>query len=358
MSPDSGVAFLRSLFLLLVCGGGVDEIQADGPHWSYTGSHGQSHWPELFPHCGGLSQSPVNIDTDCVKLDPSLRPVEPQGYSTLSSDDFTLENNGHSVQMSLPSSMSLSQRFTAVQLHLHWGSRGNGAGSEHLINWQASPAELHVVHFNSEKYPNVSVARNQSDGLAVLGILIEVGDEINPAYENIFSHLGYVKYAGQKVLLPSFDVGALLPERLDQFFRYNGSLTTPPCFQSVQWTVFHQKVSLSRSQIEKLQTTLLSSEFGVLPPTPLVDNFRAPQPLNQRVVLVSFPLDVRVVYSIGETIAVIAGILFGALGIIITAHFIIKSIRSKKHEEPKQEVVYKTSNLEEEVVQQLEQQQP
>ncbi|KAK1122132.1 carbonic anhydrase 14-like [Acipenser oxyrinchus oxyrinchus] len=164
--------------------------------------------------------------------------------------------------MSLPSSMSLSQ----------------------------SPAELHVVHFNSEKYPNVSVARNQSDGLAVLGILIEVGAETNPAYEKIFSYLGYVKYAGQKVLLPSFDVGALLPERLDQFFRYNGSLTTPPCFQSVQWTVFHQKVALSRSQIEKLRTTLLSSELGVLPPTPLVDNFRAPQPLNQREVLVSFPL--------------------------------------------------------------------
>ncbi|XP_058862372.1 carbonic anhydrase 12 isoform X2 [Acipenser ruthenus] len=146
MSPDSGVAFLRSLFLLLVCGGGVDEIQADGPHWSYTESHGQSQWPELFPHCGGLSQSPVNIDTDCVKLDPSLRPVEPQGYSTLSSDFFTLENNGHSVQMSLPSSMSLSQRFTAVQLHLHWGSRGNGAGSEHLINWQASLAEMSELY--------------------------------------------------------------------------------------------------------------------------------------------------------------------------------------------------------------------
>ncbi|XP_041094864.1 carbonic anhydrase 14 isoform X2 [Polyodon spathula] len=360
MRADPRVPVLRWLFFHLLSGGGLLQIQAvgDGPHWTHTGSHGQSHWAELFPSCGGLSQSPVNIETGCVKLDPSLHPIEPQGYSSPSSDFFTLENNGHSVEMSLPGSMSLSRRFTAAQLHLHWGSGGNGAGSEHLIDWQASPAELHVVHFNSEKYPNVSVARNQSDGLAVLGILIEVGEETNPAYEKIFNYLGYVKYAGQKVLLPSFDVGALLPERLDRFFRYNGSLTTPPCFQSVQWTVFHQKVSLSRSQIEKLRTTLLSSELGVLPPTPLVDNFRAPQPLNQRVVLVSFPLDARVVYSIGEIFAVIAGILFGALGIILTAHFLIKGIRSKKHREPKQEVIYKACNPEEEVVQQQEQQQP
>ncbi len=33
---------------------------------------------------------------------------------------------------------------------------------------------MHVVHFNSDKYPNISMAVDKSDGLAVLGVLIEV----------------------------------------------------------------------------------------------------------------------------------------------------------------------------------------
>lgn len=34
--------------------------------------------------------------------------------------------------------------------------------------------QMHVVHYNSDKYPNMSTAVDKSDGLAVLGVLIEV----------------------------------------------------------------------------------------------------------------------------------------------------------------------------------------
>lgn len=49
--------------------------------------------------------------------------------------------------------------------------------------------------------------------------------------------------------IPSFSIGALLPPRLDLFYRYNGSLTTPPCYQSVLWTLFQQPVRISRAQV-------------------------------------------------------------------------------------------------------------
>lgn len=35
-------------------------------------------------------------------------------------------------------------------------------------------SQMHVVHFNSDKYSNLSVAVDKSDGLAVLGVLIQV----------------------------------------------------------------------------------------------------------------------------------------------------------------------------------------
>lgn len=35
-------------------------------------------------------------------------------------------------------------------------------------------SQMHVVHFNSDKYQSMSMAVDKSDGLAVLGVLIEV----------------------------------------------------------------------------------------------------------------------------------------------------------------------------------------
>lgn len=114
--------------------------------------------------------------------------------------------------------------------------------------------------------------------------------------------------------MPPFNVRELLPQQLEQFFRYNGSLTTPPCYQSVLWTVFNRRAQISMGQVrgdkvntrfnlrslpmpwgefpssapqlEKLQETLSSTEED--PSEPLVQNYRVPQPLNQRTIFASF----------------------------------------------------------------------
>jgi carbonic anhydrase len=53
----------------------------------------------------------------------------------------------------------------------------------------------------------------------------------------------------QKTSVPPFNMRELLPPQLEQFFRYNGSLTTPPCYQSVLWTVFNLKAQISMEQV-------------------------------------------------------------------------------------------------------------
>ncbi|CAH2283576.1 carbonic anhydrase 12 isoform X2 [Pelobates cultripes] len=68
----------------------------------------------------------------------------------------------------------LPHNFTAVQLHLHWGSSSHPFGSEHQIDSKAFPAEMHIVHYNSDKYADINEAKNKPDGLAVLGIFMEV----------------------------------------------------------------------------------------------------------------------------------------------------------------------------------------
>uniref|UniRef100_A0A8C3T644 Carbonic anhydrase n=1 Tax=Chelydra serpentina TaxID=8475 RepID=A0A8C3T644_CHESE len=249
--------------------------------------HGQAHWSDDYPDCGGQAQSPIDIQTKSVQHDPALPPIEPQGYRGPEDGAFTLLNNGHTVAMSLPPSMilrGLPQTYAAVQLHFHWGSRGQAGGSEHQVNGEAFPAELHIVHYNSESYANVSEAKQQTDGLAVLGILIEVGDVSLWLGRSEFASLTLsppAPPAGQKVSIPPFDVHELLPGQLGHYFRYNGSLTTPPCSQNVLWTVFRQRARISASQVLAAENSL---------PVPLVDNYRAPQLLNQRLVFSSFPV--------------------------------------------------------------------
>ncbi|XP_036431940.1 carbonic anhydrase 3 isoform X3 [Colossoma macropomum] len=147
-----------------------------GGKWTYNGPHGEHHWPKHFPYCGGAFQSPINFQTELQRYDPGLLPIQLQNYNLSSSEQLTLSNNGHSVQLSLSPRMYVSglpHRYSAAQLHFHWGSPNVLAGSEHTVNGKQFAAEMHVVHFNSGKYPNISMALDKSDGLAVLGVFIE-----------------------------------------------------------------------------------------------------------------------------------------------------------------------------------------
>lgn len=47
-----------------------------------------------------------------------------------------------------------------------------------------------------------------------------------------------------------FPIELLLPPNAaTDFYRYRGSLTTPPCYESVQWTVFRQPLTISADQV-------------------------------------------------------------------------------------------------------------
>ncbi|XP_047581983.1 carbonic anhydrase 14 isoform X2 [Lutra lutra] len=295
-----------------------------------VGPHGQDHWSASYPECGSNAQSPINIQTDSVTFDPELRPLQLHGYDQPSTEPLDLHNNGHTVKLSLPSTMyleGLPRKYVAAQLHLHWGKTGSLGGSEHQINSEATAAELHIVHYDSDSYESLSEAAPKPQGLAVLGILIEVGETKNPVYEHILSHLHEIRHKDQKTSVPPFNVGELLPPRRDQFFRYNGSLTTPPCYQSVLWTVFNQRAQISVEQLKELHETLFSTEEE--PSKLLVQNYRAPQPLNQRIVSASF-IQVQSSYTTGEMLSLGVGILVGCLCLLLAVYFIARKIRKKR----------------------------
>lgn len=48
---------------------------------------------------------------------------------------------------------------------------------------------------------------------------------------------------------------------LNGYFRYSGSLTIPPCSESVIWTVFRRKIPISQNQVKLIFITEYVSNF-------------------------------------------------------------------------------------------------
>ncbi|KAE8617148.1 hypothetical protein XENTR_v10008994 [Xenopus tropicalis] len=300
--------------------------------WAYIGTKGEKSWPKNYEFCGGVYQSPIDIHQDILQYDSSLQPVKLNGYNVSPAESFTLSNNGHTVQMSLVPTMQIKIapfHYTASQLHLHWGQRGTQKGSEHCIEGKRFAGEVHLVNYNSDKYSDITTAMKESDGLAVLGILLEVGP-FNPTFEKIISQLHSIGYKDQSVQIAGFNVQELLPKRLDEYYRYEGSLTTPPCYPSVLWTVFRNPVTISEEQLITLETALYSTDRNES--VQMTNNYRQLQPHGDRLVSVSF--------REGVVLTIALACLLGVLVIIAVTCLLIRRKRRSKKSSDSRNIAY------------------
>ncbi|XP_030740048.2 carbonic anhydrase 9 isoform X2 [Globicephala melas] len=310
-----------------------DKKGDDHSHWRYGGA---PPWPQVSPACAGRFQSPVDIRPELTAFCPALRPLELLGFELPPQPELRLRNNGHTVQLSLPPRLEMAlgpgQEYRALQLHLHWGAAGR-PGSEHTVGGHRFPAEIHVVHL-STAFAKADEALGRPGGLAVLAAFLQEGPEENSAYEQLLSHLGEIAEEDSETWVPGLDVSALLPSDLSRYFRYEGSLTTPPCAQGVIWTVFNQTVKLSAKQLHALSDSLWGPDDSRLQL-----NFRATQPLNGRIIEASFPAGVdsspgtvepvhlNSCLAAGDILALVFGLLFAVTSIA----FLVQMRRQQRH---------------------------
>jgi carbonic anhydrase len=221
-----------------------------GAHWGYEGEAGPDHWGQLRPDfkvCElGFEQTPIDL-TGGIKA--ALRGVQPQFQPM----PLTVLNNGHTIQVNCgPGSKTVidGEAFELLQFHFHHPS-------EHLLAGKGFDLELHFVH------------KSAAGQLAVLGVFIRPGAEnaaLAPVWAAMPAEAGEPVEAGSTI-----DPAALLPIARG-FFRYQGSLTTPPCSEGVLWTVFKEPIEASDTQIR---------QFAALFPV----NARPAQPLHRRFLL-------------------------------------------------------------------------
>lgn len=205
----------------------TSETTHAAPHWSYAGHDGPENWGALdteFATCAsGSQQSPIDLK-DARAVVPS--PIEIKWKS------FTphVVNNGHTIRINTgeKGAMVLDDKsYTLLQFHFHYKS-------EHTINGLHYPLEAHFVH-------------KANDGtLGVIGIFFKEGAN-NPTLQKIWDMAPLEKgeIMGKKKIKPK----TLLP-RQRAYYRYAGSLTTPPCSEIVSWAVFAVPLEASKAQIE------------------------------------------------------------------------------------------------------------
>uniref|UniRef100_UPI0037E8C224 carbonic anhydrase 4a n=1 Tax=Semicossyphus pulcher TaxID=241346 RepID=UPI0037E8C224 len=276
MQPLVVSALLASLWTL--CTGAGD--------WCYQSQFSCDHQcnaPEKWDHansvCGESFQSPINVVTRKTLKDERLTPFKFDNYQQIFRG--TIKNNGHSVQVGVPhvstvSGGGLPDMYKAVQFHLHWGNNG-GPGSEHTIDGEQYPMELHIVHMKHH-YIDLTTALSDPEGVAVLGFFYERSKSANRKYDPIITALRSIKNTNGSTSLPSVSLAQLIPaeQNLTSYYRYKGSLTTPGCTEAVVWTLFENPIPLSMDQLKAF------SELKFPDGKPMVGTFRPVQPLNGR----------------------------------------------------------------------------
>ncbi|KAK3606492.1 hypothetical protein CHS0354_041443 [Potamilus streckersoni] len=260
-------------------------------HWGYHGDSGPFYWEQHFKGCAGKSQSPIDIPREDAEYAEHLGFIQFNGYSDLRV--HTLKNNGHSLQVDVSGDSfieggGLEGLYKVSQFHFHWGRRSD-RGSEHTFDGTAFPMEMHIVHYKTE-YGSINEALNKSDGLAVLGFMFKVTPFGSVFFfEKFLKKLADVKYSGESTHTSPMRLADMLPipwQNL-QYFRYNGSLTTPPCNEVAIWTVFTRSIFISELQLQQFRK-LYANEKSSKSFERISDNFRPVQPLNNRRILRNF----------------------------------------------------------------------
>lgn len=231
------------LMLVAGCGGGSSPA-----HWTYEGEDGPEHWAELdasYAACAdGSAQSPVDV------MDPVAATLQDPDLA-YQAGTAEVVDTGHTIQANAAPGSALrldGEEYPLAQAHFH-------APGEHAIEGVRAPVEVHFVH------------KTEDERIAVVGVMLTAGESPNAAWQPFVDALDVEEEDAEEIDL---DWRALLPAG-PATFRYDGSLTTPPCTEGVRWLLMQEPVELGAEQVDAFEAAYSG-------------NNRPEQPLNGRIV--------------------------------------------------------------------------
>jgi len=258
LRPNTGYVFHKN-FVPVTSQGSTEDCSAivEG-NWTYSDTH---CWQNNYPDCGGQMQSPINIideSADVVRKGAHEKDIFLNFVKYHPVTKLFLTYNGHAIQasdkmngithMGLGYFTALGHYYFLRQFHLH-------CPSEHVINGRQHACELHLVHQRQDHWGETAF---ENSDLLVAGIFFDIGDQESPLLRQMFlpeiNHEHHVNsHWNRSVESPIDLMRALGPILQGDYYRYHGSLTTPPCSEVVKWFVFKNSLSMSQEQFDSFK---------------------------------------------------------------------------------------------------------
>ncbi|KAG1713579.1 hypothetical protein DVH05_001366 [Phytophthora capsici] len=266
IGPASRVLLLGAAFLAA--------SQADKSKWGYKETSdeelGPNDWKESYPGCGGTHQSPINIPVRTLSHGDWGLPRAPLKYGG-DCEKFKLKKLEDLYKWELDGdehctvkSINFDEReYGLAQFHMH-------ATSEHALDNYHYDAEIHFVH----------KATDGSGKILVTGVFLNAEKDVE---ENAFIRELWKDLKEEDASFDLQDAGLNYAELLNglvaksHLFNYNGSLTTPPCNEVVDWWVLNNPIPITYDELHQLKKS-----YGDLPSTNDASDNRPTQPLNDR----------------------------------------------------------------------------
>ncbi|XP_006291539.2 alpha carbonic anhydrase 1, chloroplastic [Capsella rubella] len=236
--------------------------ETQGIGFGYRGKNGPKRWGHLNPHftkCAvGKLQSPIDIQRRQTFYNRRLESLHRDYYFT----NATLVDHVCNVAMIFGEGAGDviidNKNYTLVQMHWH-------TPSEHHLHGVQYAAELHMVH------------QAKDGSFAVVASLFKIGAEepfLSQMKEKVVKLKEEISKGNQSAQVEVGEIDTRHIERKTRkYYRYFGSLTTPPCSEDVSWTILGKVRSMSKEQVELLRSPLDTS---------FKNNSRPCQPLNGR----------------------------------------------------------------------------
>ena len=203
--------------------------------FEYTGDKGPGFWGEISPACAPTSVRQSPIDIDRVVMDAKLEPLH-----VIATETATVVTNPGYTLVGKPDNRPTVElggvTYTLVEFHFH-------ALSEHTVQGQYGVMELHVV------FADPSLQK-----LAVIGVIYKVGKS-NRFLQKMLSAGLPEKTTSAPVTVAGLNVADAFTDTAS-YYNYPGSLTTPPCSETVNWFVLKRWAELSEEQFESFRKVL------------------------------------------------------------------------------------------------------
>ncbi|GJQ71107.1 hypothetical protein Trydic_g1012 [Trypoxylus dichotomus] len=135
------------------------------------------------------------------------------------------------------------------QVHFHWG-KTDDVGSEHTIDGQHYPLEMHAVHIKENH--TLEEALEDPDGIAVIAYMANQTERKNEAIrhlDEVQTNIANTKSDGTYELPTPFPINEVLVPFDRDYYYYDGSLTTSPYTENVTWIIAPSNINITKLQI-------------------------------------------------------------------------------------------------------------